>query len=192
LRASFSTSTITRNGHYETLAVPRNASKAQIKASFYKLSRQLHPDINPDVPKDKFVALNDAYSVLSDDRKRRAYDRKYAAQEVGGADVNSTHSHWHQTARRPRATWAWEHPRARTTPNSHAKYAHGTRDRTSPFVDRSKVLHHYSRYSPASETQHDPNVLHRQRHDSGFWRVIQVLSIAVLVFTIGSGLRVKS
>ncbi|KAF9236050.1 hypothetical protein BU15DRAFT_77359 [Melanogaster broomeanus] len=62
--------------HYATLAVPRNATKAQIKTSYYRLSKTYHPDVAQDnAAKAKFIAASEAYAVLGDERKRREYDR---------------------------------------------------------------------------------------------------------------------
>lgn len=63
--------------HYETLKVGENASAAEIKKSFYTLSKTHHPDHNrsdPEAPA-RFMRISDAYSVLSSPDKRAAYDR---------------------------------------------------------------------------------------------------------------------
>ncbi|GAB4521676.1 MAG: molecular chaperone DnaJ [Anaerolineales bacterium] len=62
--------------YYETLGVPRNASKENIKSAFRNLARKYHPDVSqePDA-EERFKEINEAYAVLSDDEKRAAYDR---------------------------------------------------------------------------------------------------------------------
>lgn len=62
--------------YYATLGVARNASEKEVKAAYRKLARQYHPDVNKD-PKatDRFKAINEAYEVLSDARKRSKYDQ---------------------------------------------------------------------------------------------------------------------
>ncbi|MBQ3338585.1 MAG: DnaJ domain-containing protein, partial [Atopobiaceae bacterium] len=61
---------------YEVLGVERDADQKTIKRAFLKLARKLHPDVNdaPDA-EEKFKEVNEAYSVLSDERKRANYDR---------------------------------------------------------------------------------------------------------------------
>ena len=50
---------------YRLLELRTGASFAEIKASYRRLARQYHPDINPgEQPKDKFVALTEAYKLL--------------------------------------------------------------------------------------------------------------------------------
>ncbi|KAG9304936.1 hypothetical protein G9A89_003104 [Geosiphon pyriformis] len=63
--------------HYETLEVAAEASKQQIKTQYYKLSKKYHPDMNPGNERalGKFLRINEAYSVLSDDYSRLEYDR---------------------------------------------------------------------------------------------------------------------
>jgi molecular chaperone DnaJ len=72
---------------YEILGVGRNASLDEIKASFRKLARQYHPDVNrePDA-EEKFKEINEAYGVLSDSEKRARYDRfgKEGLGNMGG------------------------------------------------------------------------------------------------------------
>ncbi|KAK3377934.1 DnaJ domain-containing protein [Podospora didyma] len=63
--------------HYDTLNVHRDASHAEIKKSFYHLSKQSHPDHNPADPgaPRRFMRISEAYSVLSHAEKRARYDR---------------------------------------------------------------------------------------------------------------------
>jgi molecular chaperone DnaJ len=62
--------------YYEVLAVSRDADEAQIKKSFRRLARELHPDVNAHDPEaeSKFKEAAEAYEVLSDAEKRRTYD----------------------------------------------------------------------------------------------------------------------
>jgi molecular chaperone DnaJ len=73
--------------YYEILGVGRNASNDEIKASFRKLARQYHPDVNKeDGAEEKFKEINEAYGVLSDPEKRARYDRfgKEGLGNMGG------------------------------------------------------------------------------------------------------------
>ena len=61
---------------YETLGVSREASADEIKKSYRKLARELHPDVNPDpAVQDRFKEITAAYEVLSDPNKRSNFDR---------------------------------------------------------------------------------------------------------------------
>ncbi len=65
-----------KRDYYEVLGVDRNASADEIKKAFRKLAFQFHPDHNQNADSEaKFKELNEAYSVLSDEEKRAAYDR---------------------------------------------------------------------------------------------------------------------
>lgn len=68
---------------YEVLGVADDASQADIKKAYRRLSRELHPDANPDDPQaeERFKAVSEAYSVLGNEEKRREYDevRRLAA-----------------------------------------------------------------------------------------------------------------
>ncbi len=65
-----------KKDYYEVLGVPRDADAKTIKRAFLKKARVLHPDVSDDPnAEEKFKEVNQAYSVLSDERKRANYDR---------------------------------------------------------------------------------------------------------------------
>jgi len=67
----------TKSDYYDLLGVPRKASAKDIRASFRKLARKYHPDLNPGdkSAEEKFKQLQEAYDVLSDTKKRQMYDQ---------------------------------------------------------------------------------------------------------------------
>ncbi|CAH8486464.1 unnamed protein product [Dicrocoelium dendriticum] len=66
----------TKRDYYEVLNVPKSASSQEIRKAYKKLTLLWHPDKNksPDAPQ-KFQEIREAYDVLSDEKKRRQYDR---------------------------------------------------------------------------------------------------------------------
>src|SRR3989344_2691612 len=67
--------------YYETLGVPKSASKDEIKKAFYKLAHKYHPD-KKEGNEAKFKQVNEAYQVLSDDGKRSKYDQYGSADSA--------------------------------------------------------------------------------------------------------------
>lgn len=65
--------------YYKTLGVPRNATADEIKKAYRKLARTHHPDTGGD--ENKFKEINEAYEVLSDQKKRDLYDQYGTAKE---------------------------------------------------------------------------------------------------------------
>src|SRR5215210_2364552 len=63
--------------YYEVLGVPRAAGETEIKKTFRRLARELHPDVTAHDPhaEEKFKEAAEAYEVLSDPERRRIYDR---------------------------------------------------------------------------------------------------------------------
>jgi len=63
---------MTKN-YYDVLGIDKGASKEDIKKAFYKLASKYHPD-KKGGDEAKFKEVNEAYQVLSDDKKRKEYD----------------------------------------------------------------------------------------------------------------------
>ena len=82
--------------YYKTLGVSKNATADEIKKAYRKAARENHPDAGGD--EEKFKDINEAYEVLSDEKKRKIYDQYGTADQsqipfnwgggAGGASVN--------------------------------------------------------------------------------------------------------
>jgi len=77
---------VAKRDYYEVLGLNKGASEGELKSAYRKLALKYHPDRNPNNPEaeEKFKEASEAYSVLSDGEKRRAYDA-YGHQGVAGA-----------------------------------------------------------------------------------------------------------
>jgi molecular chaperone DnaJ len=78
--------------YYATLGVPRSATADEIKKAFRRVALESHPDRNPgDAEAEaRFKSASEAYSVLSDEDKRRRYDRMGHAAFHREADPSET------------------------------------------------------------------------------------------------------
>ena len=83
--------------YYKILGVERNASESEIRKAYRKLAMQFHPDKNPGSKQaeERFKEINEAYQVLSDNKKRAHYDR-----------LGDSYSRW-QTNGRP-GSFNWD------------------------------------------------------------------------------------
>lgn len=78
-----------RKDYYAILGVTKEASQDDIKKAYRKLAIKYHPDRNPNnkEAEEKFKEIAEAYSVLSDEKKRSEYDNPSSA--FNGPDFGS-------------------------------------------------------------------------------------------------------
>ena len=77
-----------KRDYYEVLGLKKGASEDEIKKAFRKMAMKYHPDRNPGdkTAEEKFMEVNEAYSVLSDPDKKSKYDRfGHAGVDPNGA-----------------------------------------------------------------------------------------------------------
>jgi curved DNA-binding protein len=86
---------------YDTLGVAKSASLDEIRKAYRKLARRHHPDVNPGNAgaEASFKNVAAAYEVLSDEKRRAAYDEFGDASLAGGFDPDKARSYkqWQDT-----------------------------------------------------------------------------------------------
>jgi len=77
---------------YRILGVQRDSTASQLKKAYRKLALKFHPDKNKSAgAEERFKDINEAYSVLSDDSKKRIYDL-YGEEGLQGGPSGSQES----------------------------------------------------------------------------------------------------
>src|SRR5690348_5997023 len=86
-----STKDFLEKDYYKALGVSKTAKPAEIKAAYRKLARKYHPDANKGdaSAEERFKEISEAYSVLSDEKRRKEYDEARSLFG-GGLDRKST------------------------------------------------------------------------------------------------------
>jgi len=81
---------MTKKDFYDVLGIPKEASGTEIKKAYRKLAKEKHPDRNKSANADQeFKEVQEAYEVLSDENKRKAYDQYGHAGSSGFGGAGS-------------------------------------------------------------------------------------------------------
>jgi molecular chaperone DnaJ len=82
--------------HYDVLGIGRKARAADIKRAYKRLARKHHPDLNPcdRRAEERFKQIAEAYAVLGDPARRRAYDRDSVAAEAPRTATTAAGDTW--------------------------------------------------------------------------------------------------
>ena len=69
--------TTQQKDYYKVLGVKRGASSDDVRKAYRRLARKYHPDVNPgdQSAEDRFKSVQEAYDILSDEKKRKMYDQ---------------------------------------------------------------------------------------------------------------------
>jgi molecular chaperone DnaJ len=89
--------------HYRTLGIARNASKDVIRKSYLQLAKKYHPDLNKaPTAHAMFQKIQEAYSVLSDESKKRNYDAGLGGESTSssspGGQSRTSDPHYERSA----------------------------------------------------------------------------------------------
>src|SRR5215203_7229701 len=89
---------------YQLLGLPTEASEDDIQQAHRKLVREYHPDANPEDPRaeGRFKEVQQAYEVLSDEKKRREYDEGLRTSSRGRSGRARSRESSRESSSRPR------------------------------------------------------------------------------------------
>lgn len=149
--------------HYEVLQVHPTADPEVIRSAFRTLARKFHPDFGGD--QRTMMAINEAWSVLGDRRRRAAYDAtRKAGRELRGQYTASGRYEWtpQQPADRPVAS-----PAAGSAPNPAGPIAAAAERRAEargvpsagPATGTVLDFGRYAGWTVSAVAQHDPDYL---------------------------------
>ena len=85
-----------KRDYYKVLGVAKTATSNDVKTAYRKLALEFHPDRNNSKSaEEKFKEIGEAYSILSDDKKRKIYD-EFIIQNTVISDYNGIYANWLQ------------------------------------------------------------------------------------------------
>ena len=99
---------------YDILGVAKTATHDAIRKTYRKLARKHHPDVNPGdtAAENTFKKISAAYEVLSDEKKRAAYDEFGDDSMKGGFDPDKAreYTRWQNTRQQRNSRYSEQGP----------------------------------------------------------------------------------
>lgn len=185
---STSNSAAGAQNYYNLLEISNTAEKNEIKGSFYRLSMLYHPDRNPndEAAHQKFLKINEAYSVLSDEVRRKDYDRMFSTK------TQSSHYFSNRFRQRPVSSQVRQYP-------SNVKFRPGSNPRQQDKPKFNNEEHQRNHYPESSSINNTPyrftsrsiyndNPRLENGNDVIFRMIRAVILIAIPYFVIGTAL----
>ena len=132
--------------HYDTLKIPRTASKSEIKAAYKRQVALTHPDVNPHDEKEshcEFCAVQEAFAVLSDDKSRTMYDRELRLREQDGVE----HENVTSSTNNEKQTRHWNFYKQWYRQSEATKKQQNTEKQDDFFAKTNNSTHRHKRYS---------------------------------------------
>eukprot|EP00933_Yihiella_yeosuensis_P080912 TRINITY_DN94428_c0_g1_i1.p1 TRINITY_DN94428_c0_g1~~TRINITY_DN94428_c0_g1_i1.p1 ORF type:complete len:234 (-),score=39.90 TRINITY_DN94428_c0_g1_i1:65-721(-) len=149
-------------GLYRLLGVSRSASKDTVRAAYLGLAKKLHPDVNKaPSARQEFQKVREAYEVLSDESKRREYDRQMGVDSrsngsgpsAGGPSASS----WamYDRARRQGGFYSQQ----RTAPQSEAEAMRRAREQAQEDIRARAQAHYYSMHGGFNQNRYQRTIV---------------------------------
>jgi len=126
--------------YYQTLGVSKTATPDEIKKQYRILARKYHPDVSKEKDaEEKFKAMKEAYEVLKDPEKRKAYDQMGSGHRNGDSFTPPPD---------------WEFHQAHQARGSHVSETDFSDFFSSLFGQQAHGAHHQPSFQQDGEDQH--------------------------------------
>lgn len=147
--------------YYQTLGVSKTASDDDIKKAYRHLARKYHPDVSKEKnAEEKFKAMKEAYEVLKDPEKRKAYDQMGSGHRSGDSFTPPP---------------GWEFHQSHQTRGSHASEADFSDFFESLFGSQARGAHRQAHFKQDGEDQHSKLAITLEEAFRGSERHIELL-----------------